>query len=58
MWTSRWSTGYRGPGAREDDRLPVDYRGGGGTEPAYAAQMEVRWNPWNDRLGVGPRWPW
>ena len=21
-------------------------------------QMGVRWKPWNDRLGVGPRWPW
>ena len=58
MWTTRWSTGFRLPGAREDDRPPVDYPGRSGTVTAYAAQMDVRWNPWNDRLGVGPRWPW
>lgn len=22
------------------------------------AQIGVRWKPWKDRLGVGPRWPW
>src|SRR6476620_6259236 len=27
MWTTRWSTGFRLPGAREDDRPPVDYTG-------------------------------
>ena len=55
MWTSGYSTGFWSPRAREDDRFPVDYpderRGG-------TPQMGVRWNPWKDRLGVGPRWPW
>ena len=54
MWTTRWSTGFRSR-ARED-AASVTTRQEAVT--AYAAQMEVRWNPWNDRLGVGPRWPW
>ena len=26
--------------------------------PVENGQMGVRWKFWNDRLGVGPRWPW
>ena len=29
-----------------------------GRPPPDRRQTEVRWNFWNDRDGVGPRWPW
>ena len=53
-----------GDDGRHEEQVAADEHGGGvhggaaAPEPGHRGQTSVRWKPCQERLAVGPRWPW